>query len=84
MANKNIKKKSNKASTNSKLETMAIAYEFSRCNGYGIKESEVSEMWDETSFDQDSVDTTGIGAYQGNSTDEIARIIVNEILKEKG
>ena len=84
MVNKNIKKKIDNSSTNSKLETMAIAYEFSRCNGYGIAESEVLEMWDETSLDQDSVDTTGIEAYQGNSTDEIARMIVNEILKEKG
>ena len=64
-----------------KLKTLAVAFEFSRCHGYGISEKEVNKMWNETSLKKGSVDTKGIGEYEGNSTDEISRMIVSEILK---
>lgn len=65
-----------------KLKTMAIAHEFSLCHGYGVPEDEVDNMWDETRFEEGEVDTKGIGAYEGNSTSEIANMIVLEILKK--
>lgn len=64
-----------------KLKILAAAYEFSRCHGYGISEKEVDKMWNEISFKKGSIETKGIGEYEGNSTDEIARMIVSEILK---
>lgn len=63
-----------------KLKILAIAYEFSRCHGYGISEDEVASMWQETSFKKDSVETKGIGQYEGMSTSEIAGEIVRTIL----
>lgn len=63
-----------------KLKRLAIAYEFSRCHGYGISEDEVDDMWKETSFKKGEVETKGIGEFQGLSTNEISDRIVSEIL----
>lgn len=68
---------------NSRLKILAIAYEFSKCHGYGVSESEAKEMWEETCFDENEVSVEGIGEFEGNSTNEISNMLAKEALTQE-
>lgn len=67
---------------NKKLKDLAIAYEFSLCHGYCPDLEEAQDLWDNTPFEEGSVDISVLEDLQGNSTHEIAQMMVKLILQE--
>lgn len=73
---------SNKSSVSRKLVLLAEAYEASRCHGFCPSPGEeLQDLAEELTY---KVSDEACKKYQGNSTNEIARMIVDQIMKERG
>lgn len=65
-----------------KLQEMAIAYEFSKCHGYCPDSKDAKDLWTETYFKKNQFPIKFLDNYSGMSSNEISNMINREVLKD--